>query len=195
MATCEPVYAIACFRTKADGGYQACLCKTPQPSSRTSTTHLTSNLNPHTTHTGQGYAHWIINTSHCNIQGKGEHAGALGALQLVRPSVIGVVSHIARGPRSLGMRETMHSGMDLGRLDMLSYAGEATQSALPVIDRLMAIVRRGGGAISSPGTLRGNATSLESLVVNGEEQEWVRARAAEQTLCGTIWVHGGSSCG
>ena len=91
------------------------------------------------------------------------------------------------------MRETMYSGMDLGRFNMLSYAGEATQSALPVVDRLMAIVRRGGGAISSPGTLRGNAMSLESLVVNGVEQEWVRARAAEQTSCGTIWVHGASS--
>ena len=55
----------------------------------------------------------------------------------------------------------------------------------------MTIVRRGGGAIGSPETLRGTATSLESLVVNEEGKEWVRARAAEQTLF-IVWYHIGA---
>ena len=50
-------------------------------------------------------------------------------------------------------------------------------------------VRRGGGATSSPGTLRGNPTPLESLAVGDEDRAWVTARAAEQTVSGTIWVH------
>ena len=72
------------------------------------------------------------------------------------------------------------------------YARGTTGSARPVVDRLMAIVRRGGGATSSPGTLRGNPTPLESLAVGDEDRAWVTARAAEQTVSGTIWVHEGA---
>ena len=46
----------------------------------------------------------------------------------------------------------------------------------------MAIVRHGGGAASSPGTLRGNAAPLEGLAASNYDKEWVRARAAEQTV-------------
>ena len=83
--------------------------------------------------------------------------------------------------------------MDLGRCEMLTYdTGGTGGSALPVVHRLMAIVRRGGGAVSSPGTLRGNARPLESLAASDDDKEWVRARAAEQTVTGTIWVHEGA---
>ena len=53
----------------------------------------------------------------------------------------------------------------------------------------MAIVRR-GGAISSPGTLRGNAKSLESLMESDEEKMWVRARALVRA--NAIWGHLGA---
>ena len=82
--------------------------------------------------------------------------------------------------------------MDLGRGQMLSYAGGTTGSARPVVDRLMAIVRRGGGAASSPGTLRGHPAPLESLAATDEDRKWVTARAAEQTASGTIWIHEGA---
>ena len=65
-------------------------------------------------------------------------------------------------------------------------------SARPVVERLMASVRR-GGAIGSPGTLRGSPKSLEDLVESEAEKTWVRARAAEQTSSGVILVHESSA--
>ena len=176
MASSEPLYCIGRFRTAhvlssgLPGGYKV-----------------------HCMHRSPPALHPVRPTRalHVFAQGRAEHAGVLGALQLVRPCAVGVVSYIARGPRALGTREVLYSGME--RPDMLSYAGEATTSVRPVVDRLMAIARRGGGAIGSPGTLRGIATPLESVLGSDADREWVRARAAEHTLSGTIWVHEGSS--
>ena len=60
MARCDPVYGIAIFRTKADGGYQVCLSKTPQPRSQLRDQRHSpyQQPSPHTTHTGQGFARW-----------------------------------------------------------------------------------------------------------------------------------------
>ena len=83
--------------------------------------------------------------------------------------------------------------MDHGRAQMLSYTLEAPPEARgPLWIASWLRVRRGGGATSSPGTLRGNPTPLESLAVGDEDREWVTARAAEQTVSGTIWVHEGA---
>ena len=91
----------------------------------------------------------------------------------------------------MGRRESAYSGFDLGRASMVCYDGEGPSgSAMPVVDRLMGGVRR-GGAIGSPGTLRGNPSSLESVSAKRgpEEEQWVRERAREQTVSGVIYVH------
>ena len=178
MASSEPVYCVGRFRT-----------------AQTLSSGLPGGYKVHCMHCSPHALHPVRPTCalHVFAQGRAEYAGVLGALQLVRPCAVGVVSYIARGPRALGTREVLYSGMDSGRPEMLSYAGEATASVRPIVDRLMAIARRGGGAISSPGTLRGIATPLESMLGSDADREWVRARAAEHTLSGTIWVHEGSS--
>ena len=117
------------------------------------------------------------------------YGGKLGGLQLLRPSRRGVVAYVARGTRGLGRRESAYSGFDLGRGQMISYDGaEASGSALPIVERLKSVVRR-GGAIGSPGTLRGKGMSVEGMVACEEEKRWLRARACEQTVTGVIYVH------
>lgn len=78
--------------------------------------------------------------------------------------------------------------MDQGRAEMLSYKGEPTVSALPVVSRLEQIVRR-GGTIGSPGTLRGAGMSIEDVSVNECDKRWLRKLAEEHTQSGKIWVH------
>ena len=57
----------------------------------------------------------------CGAQGRGEHRQKPGALQLVRPTPIGVVSYVARGERGTGRRESAYSGMEAGRIQSFSY--------------------------------------------------------------------------
>ena len=174
MQKCEPAYAIAEFRTKEGGGYQVRPSNNrSQPSSGTSSPY--QHLEPYTK------------------QGKARHAGKLGALQLVRAVPFGVASQVALGDRCVGLRDSIYTGLDSGRNAMLSYDGAADGgSACTVVDRLMAIARR-GGAIGSPGTLRGHPLSLEHLMESDEDKMWVSARAKEQTTLGTIWVHESST--
>ena len=179
MARCDLTYVISRFRTKLGGGYKV----------RPSETHSTQLRDQH---------RCILSAHHSwhrtlLTQGMAEHAGKLGALQLVRAAPVGVVSQVALGDRPLGLRDSTYSGLDLGRNEMLSYGGDAKAgSACPVVERLMASVRR-GGAIGSPGTLRGSPKSLEDLVESEAEKTWVRARAAEQTSSGIILVHKSSA--
>jgi hypothetical protein len=132
-------------------------------------------------------------------QNRGEHKGKLGALQLLQPSPMGVVARIAMGVgkehyRGMGGRESTYSGFDRGRGELVSYDdndGTMHISAIPIVQRLMPVVRH-GGAIGSPGTLRGQAVSLEALCgddPNSMDAKFVRAVAAFQTLSGCIWVH------
>ena len=95
--------------------------------------------------------------------------------------------------RCVGLRDSIYTGLDSGRNAMLSYDGAADRgSACAVVDRLMAIARH-GGAIDSPGTLRGHPLSMEHLMESDEDKMWVSARAKEQTTLGTIWVHESST--
>jgi hypothetical protein len=130
----------------------------------------------------------VSNPTH-HTQGRGKHGGKLGALQLLRPVPIGVASHVALGERPLGLRDSAYTGLDLGRNGMLRYFGAASGgSACAVVHRLMAVARR-GGAIGSPGTLRGCPLSLDHVMENDEDKRWASARAKEQTASGTICVH------
>ena len=109
-----------------------------------------------------------------------KHAGKLGALQFLWAVPVGVASRVALGDRCVGLRDSTYTGLDLGRNAMLSYDRAADGgSARTVVDRLMAIARQ-GGAISSPGTLRGHP--VVSRVVDGERR---RREVGEGTCKGT----------
>ena len=175
MCKCEPAYCIAEMRTKEGGGYQV------RPSNNRS-----AQLRDHH---HSSYPHLEPYTT----QGKAKHAGKLGALQLVRAVPVGVASQVALGDRCVGLRDSIYTGLENGRNAMLSYDGAADRgSACAVVDRLMAIARQ-GGAIGSPGTLRGHPLSMEHLMESDEDKMWVSARAKEQTTLGTIWVHESST--
>ena len=110
MAVLEPAYSISRFRTQQvlsngkAGGYKVfprTLSQLPPRAAALNRRHR-SPCQPN---------HPLLAVA----QGKAEHAGALGALQLVRPSAIGVVAHLALGTRSLG-------GLGLPRLLRITNA-------------------------------------------------------------------------
>ena len=122
-------------------------------------------------------------------KGKGQYAEQLGAVQLLRPTPMGVDANTALGDRAMGQRESVYAGLTRGRFEVkVTCIGRAA----PVVARLRTLSQL-GGSIGSPGTLRGGAWSLEDCMVSEKDKEWVRAVAARETRDGVIYVHEASA--
>ena len=147
-------------------------------------------------------------------QGKGRHAGKLGALRLVRPTPGGgLVSYVCEPGRKLGQREPMYNGLRRGarhhpclepaprsqrypiesRCCTGEYPGAAGERASVSVLRRLQTAAADERGLRSPGVLGGWAVPLAQLWDKGADAAFLEACASSETASGTIFVHTASA--